>query len=333
MRKILFVGAEALPFAATGGLGDVLGSLPAEIQKCGGKDVDVRVIMPLYRAVGESFRAEMETIYEGTVFLGWRQLYVGIRMLKYNGIIYYFVDNEQYFGRGGSLYGHFDDGERFAYFCEAVLNVLPHIDFVPDVLHAHDWQAALSVVYLKLKYKSDWRYNQIRSVFTIHNIEYQGQYDPYILGGGQENNMCSGTQGMPAIAGFAAAVENCGSVEKNLKYTAKLNLRLRERIKEIPGVHINSPENALPYIINISIDEIPSQVSVNFFSMNGVYISAGSACSKGHRSNVLQSMGLPPDRIDSAIRISLSNDTSIDEIDRCADVIKIAVEKLRKHKG
>ena len=178
MRKILFVGAEALPFAATGGLGDVLGSLPAEIQKCGGKDVDVRVIMPLYRAVGESFRAEMETIYEGTVFLGWRQLYVGIRMLKYNGIIYYFVDNEQYFGRGGSLYGHFDDGERFAYFCEAVLNVLPHIDFVPDVLHAHDWQAALSVVYLKLKYKSDWRYNQIRSVFTIHNIEYQGQYDP-----------------------------------------------------------------------------------------------------------------------------------------------------------
>ena len=157
--------------------------------------------------------------------------------------------------------------------------------------------------------------------------------NPYILGGGQENNMCSGTQGMPAIAGFAAAVENGGSVEKNLKYVIKLNLRLRERIKEIPGVHINSPENALPYIINISIDEIPSQVSVNFFSMNGVYISAGSACSKGHRSNVLQSMGLPPDRIDSAIRISLSNDTSIDEIDRCADVIKIAVEKLRKHKG
>ena len=157
--------------------------------------------------------------------------------------------------------------------------------------------------------------------------------NPYILGGGQENNMCSGTQGMPAIAGFAAAVENGGSVEKNLKYVIKLNLRLRERIKEIPGVHINSPENALPYIINISIDEIPSQVSVNFFSMNGVYISAGSACSKGHRSNVLQNMGLPPDRIDSAIRISLSNDTSIDEIDRCVDVIKIAVEKLRKHKG
>ena len=91
MRKILFVGAEALPFAATGGLGDVLGSLPAAIQKCGGTDVDVRVVLPLYRAVGENFRAQMETIYEGTVFLGWRQLYVGIRMLKYNDIIYYFV--------------------------------------------------------------------------------------------------------------------------------------------------------------------------------------------------------------------------------------------------
>ena len=183
MRRILFVGAEALPFAATGGLGDVLGSLPAEIQKCGGAEVDVRVIMPLYKAVGENFRAQMETVYEGTVFLGWRKLYVGIRMLKYKGVVYYFVDNEQYFGRNGGLYGHFDDAERYAYFCEAVLNVLPHIDFIPDVLHAHDWQAAMAVVYLKLKYKNDWRYGHTRSVFTIHNIEYQGQYDPYILGG------------------------------------------------------------------------------------------------------------------------------------------------------
>ena len=110
MRKILFVGAEALPFAATGGLGDVLGSLPAEIQKHAGDKVDVRVIMPLYRAVSDTYRAQMETIYEGTVVLGWRELYVGIRKLAHNGITYYFVDNEQYFGREGKLYGHGDDG-------------------------------------------------------------------------------------------------------------------------------------------------------------------------------------------------------------------------------
>ena len=183
MKKILFVGSEALPFAATGGLGDVLGSLPIEIQKSAGETVDVRVIMPLYRAVSDTYRAQMETVYEGTVSLSWRELYVGIRKLTYKGVTYYFVDNEQYFGRDGKLYGFYDDGERFAYFCEAVLSSLPYIDFIPDILHAHDWQAALSVIYLKLKYKNDWRYACVKSVFTIHNIEYQGKYDPYILGG------------------------------------------------------------------------------------------------------------------------------------------------------
>ena len=106
MRKILFVGAESLPFAATGGLGDVMGSLPAEIQKAGGENVDVRVIMPLYKMVSDKFRAQMETVYESTVTLGWRKIYVGIRALEYKGITYYFVDNEQFFGRDGSLYGH-----------------------------------------------------------------------------------------------------------------------------------------------------------------------------------------------------------------------------------
>ncbi len=183
MRKILFVGAEALPFAATGGLGDVMGSLPCEIQKAGGEDVDVRVIMPLYKAVSDEWRAKMETVYEGSVQLSWRNLYVGIRKVEFKGVTYYFVDNEQYFGREGKLYGHYDDAERYAYFCEAVLSALPHIDFVPDVLHAHDWQAALAVVYLKVKYQHDWRYDRVKTVFTIHNIEYQGKYDPYILGG------------------------------------------------------------------------------------------------------------------------------------------------------
>ena len=182
MRKILFVGAEALPFAATGGLGDVLGSLPAEIQKAGGKQVDVRVIQPLYRTVSEVYRAQMETVYEGEISLSWRRLYVGVRRLHHKGIVYYFIDNEQYFGREGGLYGHFDDAERYAFFCEAVMNVLPNIGFVPNILHAHDWQAAMSVVYLKLKYRNDPRYAEMRSIFTIHNIEYQGQYDPYILG-------------------------------------------------------------------------------------------------------------------------------------------------------
>lgn len=178
MKKILFVGAEAMPFAATGGLGDVLGSLPAALAREG---ADVRVIIPLYGQVKEEWRKKMKTEAIFTVNLAWRQLYCGIKSLKKDGVIYYFVDNEYYFKRD-ALYGSFDDGERFAYFSMAVMEALSHLDFYPDVLHAHDWQAALSVVYLKSLYRSRAGYGEIRSVFTIHNIEYQGQYNFGILG-------------------------------------------------------------------------------------------------------------------------------------------------------
>ncbi|MBQ9802411.1 MAG: glycogen synthase GlgA [Clostridia bacterium] len=178
MKKILFVGAEAMPFAATGGLGDVLGSLPAALAKEGS---DVRVIMPLYGQVKEEWRAKMKTEAVFTVNLAWRQVYCGIKSLKKDGVIYYFVDNEYYFKRD-ALYGSFDDGERFAYFSMAVMEALVQLDFYPDVLHAHDWQAALSVVYLNCLYRDKVGYKDIRSVFTIHNIEYQGQYNFGILG-------------------------------------------------------------------------------------------------------------------------------------------------------
>ena len=145
MKKILFVGAEVVPFAATGGLGDVMASLPAALCAVG---EDARVILPLYRAVDAQWRAQMqeEAVFEVT--LAWRRQYCGIRSLKKDGVTYYFVDNEYYFGREG-LYGHFDDAERYAFFCMAVLEALPRIGFIPDVLHAHDWQAALSVIYLR----------------------------------------------------------------------------------------------------------------------------------------------------------------------------------------
>ena len=178
MKKILFVGAEAMPFAATGGLGDVLGSLPAALAA---KGADVRVIMPLYGQVKEEWRAKMKTEAVFTVALAWRQLYCGIKSLKKDGVIYYFVDNEYYFKRD-TLYGSFDDGERFAYFSMAVMEAIAKLDFYPDVLHAHDWQAALSVIYLNALYRQRAGYEGIRSVFTIHNIEYQGQYNFGILG-------------------------------------------------------------------------------------------------------------------------------------------------------
>lgn len=153
---------------------------------------------------------------------------------------------------------------------------------------------------------------------------------PYVLGGGQEEGICSGTQGMPAIAAFGAAVEDFGSMQENLEKISALNTRLQEKLFILDGVVRNSPENALPYILNISIEGIPSQVSVNALSMRGVYVSAGSACSKGHRSGVLTAMGLPSQRIDTAVRISLSHNTAIEEIDYCAAAVAEITRQLRK---
>ena len=181
MKKILFVGAEAMPFAATGGLGDVMGSLPSAIKSAAGEDVDVRVVMPLYGQISEAWRKKMKTVAEYTLPLAWRQQYCGVKTLVKDGVTYYFIDNEYYFHRD-TLYGCYDDGERFAFFCKAAVDMLAKVGFYPDVLHAHDWQAALSLVYLDRKYRALAGYENIRTVFTIHNIEYQGKYDFSILG-------------------------------------------------------------------------------------------------------------------------------------------------------
>ena len=177
-KSILFVGAEVMPFAATGGPGDVLGSLPTALAA---KGVDVRVVMPLYSVIDAKYRAEMKKEAEFDVYLAWRRQYCGVYSLIKDKVTYYFIDNEYYFARE-ALYGQYDDGERYAYFCSAVLEMLPQIGFFPDILHAHDWQAALSVIYLRQKYSYDAKYAAIRRVFTIHNIEYQGKYDFFILG-------------------------------------------------------------------------------------------------------------------------------------------------------
>ncbi len=179
MSKILFVGAEIMPFAATGGLGDVMGSLPTAI-KAADPECDIRVVMPLYSAIKDEWRAQMENVASFEVKLAWRRAYCGVKKLVKDGVIYYFIDNEYYFSRK-TLYGEFDDGERYAFFCMAVLEMLDMISFYPDVLHAHDWQSALSVVYLNCLFRWRREYQNIKTVFTIHNIEYQGYYSKDIL--------------------------------------------------------------------------------------------------------------------------------------------------------
>lgn len=177
-----------------------------------------------------------------------------------------------------------------------------------------------------------------KSAHKVHALKGSGalyiangvRIKPYVLGGGQENNICSGTQAMPNIAAFAAAVGELADIDGRLKTVSELNAYFKNGLEKIDGVTLNSPENALPYIINISLRGIPSQVSVNYLSSKGVYVSAGSACSKGHRSDVLVSMGLSVDRIDSAIRLSMSYETTKEEIDYALSAIKSCLEELSK---
>lgn len=175
---ILFVASEAFPYAGTGGLGEVIGSLPKNLNKLG--KYDARVIVPLYESVNAETRAKMRFMGNIYVPLAWRNQYCGLFKLEEDGVVYYFVDNEYYFKRN-SLYGYGDDGERFAFFSRAVLELLPMLDFNVSVLHCHDWHTALVPVYYKLYYMYKTGYNNIRTVFTIHNIEYQGQFSPSII--------------------------------------------------------------------------------------------------------------------------------------------------------
>lgn len=182
MLKVLYVASEAVPFVKTGGLADVAGSLPKELKQ---KGVDVRVVIPKYSGIKEEYRNNMEHIYDGEINVSWRKKYLGIDRYDYKDVPFYFIDNQEYFYREG-YYGYPDDVERFTFFCRAVLEMLPHIDFWPDVIHMNDWQTGLISVYLKLEHNEDVRYNKIKTVYTIHNLKYQGRfwkgYLPDVLG-------------------------------------------------------------------------------------------------------------------------------------------------------
>ncbi len=177
-RKVLFVASEARPFIATGGLADVIGSLPQALAK--DPTYDIRVVLPLYGDIKSEMRRKMSYLGNFYVPLSWRNQYCGVFSYVQDGVTFYFLDNEYYFKRNG-CYGYYDDGERFAFFCRGVMEFLPFVDFYPEVLHCHDWQAALAVIYLKTIYCKRPEYQNIRTLFTIHNIEYQGKYSSDIL--------------------------------------------------------------------------------------------------------------------------------------------------------
>ncbi len=174
MKNILFIASEAVPFIKTGGLADVVGSLPKYFDK---EKYDVRVIIPKYLCIPEHFRNQMQYKTHFYMDFNWKSQYVGLLEMEYEGVKFYFIDNEYYF-QGFKPYGNiYEDIEKFAFFSKAALCVIPLLDFVPDIIHCHDWQTGLIPVYLKERFNGGEMYRRIKSVMTIHNLKFQGVWD------------------------------------------------------------------------------------------------------------------------------------------------------------
>ena len=177
--NVLFAAFEAAPFVKTGGLGDVAAALPGAVQ-C--PTIDIRVVMPKLGQIGEEYQKKMRFLCSFYVPLGWRSQYCGLFELRRGGVTWYFLDNEYYFNRPAA-YGYFDDGERMAFFAKAVCECCRYLpDFFPDILHCNDWHTAMAPVFLREQYRYAPGFADIRTIFTIHNLMFQGKYDPFILG-------------------------------------------------------------------------------------------------------------------------------------------------------
>ena len=247
--KILMAASECVPFVKTGGLADVVGALPKALAAEGH---DVRVVLPLYRDVSKEWRAQMTDVCVYYVDLGWRHQYCGIKSLELNGVTFYFIDNEYYFARS-YIYGYngnSDEGERFAFFSRAVLEMLPHVDFFPDILHCHDWQTALIPMLLRVQFAAAESWQGIRTVFTIHNLQFQGVFpiaqiedmlrlgnEAYLEGGLEFYGQCNFMKGALNFADRITTVSPTYSQEIQTAYYGEhLDGLLRRRENQLSGI-------------------------------------------------------------------------------------------------
>ncbi|MBE5890520.1 MAG: glycogen synthase GlgA [Lachnospiraceae bacterium] len=173
MKQILFASSEAIPYIKTGGLADVVGSLPKYIQN---DEYEVRIILPKYACMDEKFLSELNYVCHFYVDLNWRKQYAGIFETTHEGVKYYFVDNEYYFAGPNPYNNIHEDVEKFAFFSKAVLSALPYLDYSPGIIHCHDWQTGLIPVFLHTSYGSDVFYSGIKTIFSIHNLKFQGRW-------------------------------------------------------------------------------------------------------------------------------------------------------------
>ncbi len=246
--KILFASSECAPYVKTGGLGDVAAALPKALAQAPG--AEVYVFLPFYKSLKDSTRYQTELVSEFTVPLGWRNCYVGLHRLvgQEGSLQFYFVDNEYYFYRDGSIYGHLDDGERFAYFSKAILESLMHLGWYPDVIHCNDWQTALVPVFLQAFYQGGEAYSGIRTVYTIHNIEYQGwaghDFLGDVMGLGEEwRNVVAMGDAVNFMKAAILAADKVSTVSRTYAYEIQnpyfahgLDVVLRDHAYKLTGV-------------------------------------------------------------------------------------------------
>jgi len=288
-NKILFATSEAAPYIRSGGLGDVAGALPKALTAIG---EEVRIILPLYSDIPPHFRNTMNYIGYTYVDLGWRKQYCGVFSQNYNGITYYFIDNEYYFARKG-LYGHFDDAERFAFFSKAVLQAMLLVDYIPDVIHCNDWHTALIPVFLDTFFRGSYlRYT--KTLFTIHNIEFQGKYD---------TSLCYDVLGLPEDKATLVDYAGCtnfmkGGIECANAVSTVSPTYAGEILDSYYGYGMESILSARSYklfgIIN-GIDTVvfdPATDSALFKNYDATTVSEGKAVNK---AEVCKMVNLPYD--------------------------------------
>ncbi|MCH5350562.1 MAG: glycogen synthase [Clostridiales bacterium] len=288
--KVLFVTTEAVPFAATGGMGEVCTSLPRALVKTG--KADARVMLPLYEDIAYRYKDQMTFITNINVALSWRTQYCGLYELKHDGVMYYFVDNEYYFKRS-NIYGYYDDAERFAFFSRAALELIPYLDFTPDVLQSNDHLTALVPIYYALEYKKKTGYGRIKNVFTIHNIGYQGIYPLVIAGdvfGISDENV-----GLVEFNGninlVKGAITACDYITTMSPQYAR-EIRLPEYSCGLDGVLIQYRDKLVGILNGIDTDKIDPATSKSLF----VNFDASSIEKKKENKVALQRMlSLPED--------------------------------------
>lgn len=273
--NILYAGSEAAPFIKTGGLGDVMGALPKYISKLGNA---VKVVLPKYKNINQNFVNKLNFIKSFTVQVGWREQYCGVFYFKYEGVEFYFIDNEYYFNRDG-MYGYYDDGEKFAYFSRAVLGLINEMDWNINIVHCNDWQTGMIPVLHKLEYKSKGEKYNFKTVFSIHNLFYQGILPKECLGElfgydyeSYNNNSIRINDGISFLKGGINYSDRIVAVSKNYakeiqcnEYGEGLDYLLKERNNFLVGI-----ENGIDYdeydpstdkfiYNNYSLDDIESK--------------------------------------------------------------------------